>query len=87
MITKDERYPAMKTVDDWNWWFNMNGTEPHSIVALVTNLGNTYCANCVSHVHVFELSDTARFIYAGDDFCDTCVGCSASICTNCDGEY
>ena len=86
-LCKPIAYQEMKTIADWNWWFGMNGTQPYSIAGLVTNTGSTYCANCVSHVHVFELSDTAKFIYADEDFCDICVGCSASICTNCDGEY
>jgi hypothetical protein len=81
-IAPDERYEAMKTVADWNWWFGMNGTEPHSIAGLVTNLGNTYCAKCVSHVNVFELSDTAKFIHADERFCGVCHGCAVSIC-NC----
>jgi hypothetical protein len=83
MITHDERYPAMKTVADWNWWFGMHGTQPYTIIGLVTQTNTTYCANCASHVEVFDLDKDARFIFDYNKrFCGVCHGCYVSIC-NC----
>jgi len=79
LTAPDTRYPEMKTIADWNWWFGMNGTESYSIVGLTTNTGNTYCSNCVSHVHVFEVSDTAKVVYASDNYQGTCPSCNNKI--------
>lgn len=69
----------MSTLTDYNW---RNANQPYTIAGIVTQTGNTYCAECAGHVNVWELADGVSPIFTDMDFCGVCHGCYVSIC-NC----
>ena len=76
MIT--EHYPET-TIADYNFGA---GNQPFALSGIITQSGNTYCANCAGHVSIFGMDVRIGVIFKDDSFCGVCHGCYVSIC-NC----